>query len=51
MNKSKEISFVAITDEEDEVPSLAELRGSWKKAMKGKTTEQIMKKIDEGWDT
>ncbi len=35
----------------ERVPSVDELKTSWKKAMKGRTTKQIMKGIDEGWNT
>lgn len=34
----------------ERAPSIAELKASWKKSMKGRTTGQIMKEIDEGWD-
>jgi len=35
----------------ERIPSLIELGGTLKGMMKGKTTDQIMKFIDEGWDT
>lgn len=34
----------------ERAPSIAELKAGWKKAMKGRTTKQIMKEVDEGWD-
>ena len=34
----------------ERAPTINELKASWKKAMKGKTTKQVMKEIDEGWD-
>jgi AbrB family looped-hinge helix DNA binding protein len=35
----------------EKLPALSELGGTLKGMMKGKTTDQIMKFIDEGWDT